>query len=28
VDTFEGDLVVRAPPFEAIELALGELWKW
>jgi Uma2 family endonuclease len=28
VDTFEGDEVVRAEPFEAIELILGDLWRW
>jgi Uma2 family endonuclease len=26
IETFEGDAVVRAEPFDAIELALGELW--
>jgi Uma2 family endonuclease len=26
VDTHEGDAAVRAEPFEAIELALGDLW--
>jgi len=28
VDTFEGDGIVRAEPFGAIELALGDLWRW
>ena len=27
VDTFEGDAIVRAEPFEAIELALTLLWE-
>jgi Uma2 family endonuclease len=26
IDTHEGDAAVRAEPFEAIELALGDLW--
>jgi hypothetical protein len=26
IDTFEGDAVVRAEPFDAIELALTTLW--
>jgi Uma2 family endonuclease len=26
LDTFEGDAVIRAEPFDAIELALAELW--
>jgi Uma2 family endonuclease len=28
VETFEGDVVVRAPPFESLELDLGLLWRW
>jgi hypothetical protein len=28
VDTFEGDGVVRAEPFEAIERTLGDHWRW
>ena len=28
VDIFEGDGAVRAEPFEAIELILGDLWRW
>lgn len=28
VDTFEGDSSVRAPPFDAIEIDLGALWRW
>jgi Uma2 family endonuclease len=28
VDTFEGEGIVRAEPFEAIELILGDLWRW
>lgn len=28
VDTFEGDAPVRAEPFDAIELTLGDLWRW
>ncbi len=27
VDTFEGDAIIRAEPFDAIELALGRLWE-
>lgn len=27
LDTFEGDAVVRAEPFDAIELALAVLWE-
>jgi hypothetical protein len=27
VDTFEGDTLVRAEPFDAIELPLGRLWE-
>jgi hypothetical protein len=27
VDTFEGDAVVRAEPFDATELELGLLWE-
>ena len=27
LDTYEGDDVVRAEPFDAIELALGLLWQ-
>jgi hypothetical protein len=27
VDTWEGDVVVRAEPFEAIELDLATLWR-
>jgi Uma2 family endonuclease len=26
--TYEGDAVVRAPPFEAVELKLAALWHW
>jgi hypothetical protein len=26
LDTYEADALVRAPPFEAFELALGRLW--
>ncbi len=28
VDTYEGDVVVRAEPFDAIELDLARLWRW
>jgi Uma2 family endonuclease len=28
VDTFEGQEAVRAEPFEAIALTLGDLWRW
>jgi Uma2 family endonuclease len=28
LDTHEGDAVVRAEPFDAIELALSRLWAW
>ncbi len=28
VDIFEGDGAVRAEPFEAIALTLGDLWRW
>lgn len=28
VDTYEGDVVVRAEPFDAIELELATLWAW
>jgi Uma2 family endonuclease len=28
VDTFEGDAPVRAEPFDAIALTLGDLWRW
>jgi Uma2 family endonuclease len=27
VDTFEGDAVIRAEPFDAVELRLGRLWE-
>lgn len=28
IETFEGDVKVRAEPFDAIELDLGALWSW
>jgi Uma2 family endonuclease len=28
LDTFEGDVKVRAEPFEAIEIDLGRIWRW
>ncbi|MEP7122078.1 MAG: Uma2 family endonuclease [Byssovorax sp.] len=28
LDTFEGDVKVRAEPFESIELDLARLWRW
>ena len=28
VDTYEGDVTVRAEPFEAVELNLARLWRW
>jgi hypothetical protein len=27
IETFEGDALVRAEPFDAIELHLGRLWE-
>ena len=28
VDTYEGDVTVRAEPFDAIEIDLARLWQW
>ncbi|MFO0649267.1 MAG: Uma2 family endonuclease [Polyangiales bacterium] len=28
VDTYEGDVTVRAEPFDAIEIDLARLWRW
>ena len=28
VDTHEGDVTVRAEPFDAIEIDLARLWRW
>jgi Uma2 family endonuclease len=28
LETFEGDVAVRAPPFDAIEIDLARLWRW
>ena len=28
LDTFEGNVKVRAEPFEAVELDLGRIWRW
>jgi Uma2 family endonuclease len=28
LDTYEGDVIVRAEPFDAIELDLARLWRW
>lgn len=28
LETYEGDVVIRAEPFEAIEIDLGRLWRW
>ena len=28
LDTFEGDVKVRAEPFDAIEIDLARIWRW
>jgi Uma2 family endonuclease len=28
LETYEGDTVIRAEPFEAIEIDLGRIWRW